>query len=148
MLESNDRDGFVTTLCASALDMAWEELECRIVVPRQYVSDFHKEGALHTMQGDGRRFPRFHYHVRGVLHCRQTFPAMPRREERYLVLTKNLSRCGLSFLHEQQLFPHERMALNLAGGKHVDIEVARCKKHNDRCFEIGAVFLGCPPECE
>ncbi len=140
MLEGNDRCGLVTP-DNPACDQAWDELECRILIPGKFLAIFQNEGATQTVMDDLRRFPRYHYHMRAVLHYRQTLPSMPRGEERYLVLTKDLSRSGLSFLHEQQLFPRERMAVDLAGGRHIDIEVARCIKHNDRCYEIGANFL-------
>ena len=139
MLEGDGRGGLVTSN-RPVLDEAWGELECGILVPEKFLSIFQKEGVLQTLMHDLRHFPRHHYHVRAVLHYRQTLPAVPRGEERYLVLTKDLSRSGLCFLHEQQLFPRERMAVDLAGGKHLNIEVARCTKHNDRCFEIGANF--------
>ena len=143
MLEGDARGGLLTS-DSPDFDKAWSELKCRILVPAEFLSIFLKDGLLQTVMDDLRRFPRYHYHVRAVLHYRQTLPAVPRGEESYLVLTKDLSRSGLCFLHEQQLFPGERMALDLAGGKHMPIEVTRCTKHNDRCFEIGADFLKHP----
>jgi len=140
MLEGNGCGGPVTP-DGQACDDAWDDLECKVLVPGKFLSVFQKEGAVQTVADDGRRFPRYEYHMRAVLHYRQTLPAIPREEESYLILTKDLSRSGLCFLHEQQLFPQERMAVDLAGGRHVEIEVARCIKHNERCFEIGANFL-------
>ena len=130
-----------------ACDEAWDDLQCKILVPREFLAILLKEGSLQTVMNDQRRFPRYHYHVRAVLHCRQTLPAVPRGEERYIVLTKDISRGGLCFLHEKQLFPRERMTVDLSGERHMDIEVARCVKHNDRCFEIGAIFLEQFAEC-
>jgi len=119
-------------------ETAWEELECRIQVPRKWLHFFEMKGMTPTATNERRRFPRFHYHARGVLHYRQTLPVVPRPRGRYLVLTKDVCRDGVCFLHEEQLFPHERMPLDLPGGRRVEIEVFRCTKHNSRCFEIGA----------
>ncbi len=133
---------------AKACDEASSDLQCNILIPREFLAIFQKEGSLPTVMDDQRRFPRYHYHMRAVLHYRQTLPAVPRGNERYIVLTKDISRGGLSFLHEQKLFPRERMVIEIASERKIDIEIARCIKHNDRCFEIGATFLEQPPECE
>ena len=115
-----------------------ERLSCNIDIPRQWRGEFEKEGALCTVVGDARRFPRFHDHVRAVLHYRQTLSALARPHGHYLVLTRNVSREGVCFLHEEELFPGERLSMDLPEDKMVELEISRCRKVNGKCFEIGA----------
>jgi hypothetical protein len=55
------------------------------------------------------------------------------------VLRTDLSAEGIAFLHAAQLFPGDLLAVWFPTGK-VECRVARCVKHNARCFEIGATF--------
>jgi hypothetical protein len=68
-----------------------------------------------------------------------TLPAIERGQQVHCVLTKDISRGGLSFLHTEQLFPEERIKLWLPIGKH-DALIVRCQRGNENCYEIGAVF--------
>lgn len=118
-----------------------EKLKCGIQVPREWLDLLEQHGPLPAKMDDGRRFPRFHYRVRGVLEHRQTLPALPRSPERFVVLTKDVSRKGVAFLHETQLFPTERANLWVPSGKATEIEIQRCTWINERCYEVGAVFV-------
>ncbi|OHB73408.1 MAG: hypothetical protein A2V70_11625 [Planctomycetes bacterium RBG_13_63_9] len=139
MLEHDDSDVPRAPLSGDC-GTAWDGLECRIQIPRKWLRYFEMQGVLGTVMNDCRRFPRFHCRACAVLHYRRTLPAVPRVEGRYAVLTRDVSREGVCFLHEEELYPCEEMALDLPGGKHMGIRVFRCAKHNDRCFEIGARF--------
>ena len=122
---------------------ARDGLECRIQIPRKLLPYLMMEGIVPTMIKDRRRSQRYYYHVQAVLHYRQTRLDVPRSEGRcYLVLTKDISRKGVCFFHEEQLFPQERMMLDLPSGKCIEVEVNRCVKHNEQCFEIGATLIG------
>ncbi len=68
-----------------------------------------------------------------------TLPAIERPHGFTKVYTKDVSRSGISFLTTHQLYPSERVILWTQKGK-LTCEVARCLKHNDKCFEVGAVY--------
>lgn len=86
-----------------------------------------------------RRFVRAAFHRRVVLELQQTFPSVPREERNYVILTRDLSRSGIGFLHAEQLYPGERVRLWLPTGP-VATEVTRCRRHDARCYEIGVRF--------
>jgi hypothetical protein len=76
-----------------------------------------------------------------ALEHRQSLPALPRADTRHVVYTKDVSRGGIGFLHSEPLFPMEQFRLALPDGKSRTIEVVRCRRIQQRCFEIGAVFV-------
>lgn len=120
---------------------AVRDLPCGVQLSRVLVEELNRTGASSTTENDRRRFVRFYCRVRGVLYYRQTLPAVEREERPFLVLVKNISRSGVGLLHEQQLFPHERFTLWMEGAQPREIEVARCRRLQPRCFEVGARFV-------
>ena len=76
---------------------------------------FDKSGPLPPVLDDARRFPRFYYRscAEVIIHpfCGRPGTAAVR----CFVLTRDLSRNGLSLLHNQQLFPAQRLELLLNG---------------------------------
>jgi len=85
---------------------------------------------------DLRRFAR--KRVRGEMLCQVIggMPSVPRSSEISKVVSLDVSRSGFSLLMDQQLYPGEEVLLWTLIGR-IPCEVARCLKHNDRCFEIG-----------
>ena len=83
-----------------------------------------------------RRFAR--KKVRGEMLCQITgvLPSVPRSSEVKKVVSLDLSRSGFCYLTDQQLYPGEEVLLWTLIGR-IPCEVARCLKHNDRCYEIG-----------
>jgi hypothetical protein len=117
------------------------QLSCRVKLSPEQVAEMQRQGPLPSLEGDKRRFVRFHLRARGILECRTTLPAIPRSSGRFLVLVKNLSRSGIGFLHEAQLFPRERLKIWVEGRRWLPIEVARCRRLHDGCYEVGGRFV-------
>ena len=140
MLDRRD-DAVAVAPANEAFDVAFVRLECRISIPREWLEEFERGGALPTATDELRRYPRFHFRSRAILIYRTTLPALPRKPGRYVVLTKNVSRQGICFLHEEQLFPTERMTLWLPSGGQTEVEVVRCMRVNERCYDVGVRFL-------
>jgi hypothetical protein len=61
----------------------------------------------------------------------------------FAVLTTDVSRQGVAFLHSAQLFPGEVVTVWFPAEK-LACRVMRCLKHNANCFEIGAAFESGP----
>jgi hypothetical protein len=127
-----------------AADDAFREamagLVCRIKLSAEDAAKLRRQGPLPSMEGDRRRFVRFACGVRGILDCQPTLPSIPREPGRFLVLVKNVSRSGICFLHEVQLYPRERCEIWVEGRRRLAVEVARCRRLRDGCYEVGARF--------
>jgi hypothetical protein len=121
-----------------------DALEGEVELPTWWTDFFQRQGPMPTCAGDRRRFPRSYFRSNAALHYRQTFPALPRAEAQHGVYTKDVSRAGLSFYHVEQLFPREQMSIVLPDGRTLHFEVVRCRRIQERCYEIGATFVSVP----
>ncbi len=106
--------------------------------PEEY---FSVSGAVPTMWQDQRRFVRKHLRVVAAIQYRRSLPAHPRSAQWHKVVTRDLSRNGVSFLHSEQIFPLEQLLLVLPDCKPRCIEVVRCRRLGDQCFQVGASFI-------
>ena len=113
---------------------------CQVRIPPDWESARSIGEPLPTVVDDRRRFPRFHYRVRGLITPRPIFPSHTRPEQTFVVYTKDISRGGVALLHSQELFPKERCQLRLPPRFDNEFEVARCMRLTDQCYLIGARF--------
>ena len=119
-------------------------LRCEIELPPSWQDRPGKTGSLATGSEQTRRFARRCFCMPAALRHLQTFPALSRPETWCRVYTKDVSRDGLSFLHSEQLFPRERTQLILIDGTRRTVEAVRCRRIQDRCFEVEARFVEGP----
>jgi hypothetical protein len=104
---------------------------------------FDRSGPLPPSFDDVRRFPRF--------YCRSITEATihPLRKGQApttcTILTRDLSRSGLSLVHEKQLFPGQLVELKL-NGQPRQLEVVWCKRQELGSYLIGCRFVGVDPD--
>jgi len=143
MLEIVSKSGAGDTAVAAPDEQflaAVHGLKCQVQLTRQLLEEFERTGPHPTIEGDRRRFVRYHVRARGILFYRQTLPAIERRQGPHLVLIRNISRSGIGFLHHEQLFPHERFTLWVEGKRRVEVEIAGCRRLHANCFDVGVTF--------
>jgi hypothetical protein len=99
---------------------------------------FDKSGMLPVTPDDGRRFPRFYFRTCAEAIIHPLFNA--REPSRCFVLTRDLSRGGVSLLHASQLFPGQRLDLVLNGEPPRPVEVVRCRRLKDGSYVVGCRF--------
>jgi hypothetical protein len=114
-----------------------EACECDLAVPSEWQDSLGRRGIISTHLREQRRFVRHRWSDCAVLEYNETFSSIPRAHTTAQVVTRDISQCGIAFLHSDQLFPGERISLWLAAGKRSFV-VQRCVQHNENCFEIGA----------
>jgi hypothetical protein len=116
-----------------------QSLTCGVEVPAWYreLQARHGQVQAPVRADERRRYARFHCLLPAVLECRGNLPMQPREPGRSLVLCKDVSRNGISFLHAEPLYPEEELSLWLRIGRRSYV-VQRCRRHNARCYEIGA----------
>jgi hypothetical protein len=117
--------------------------ECRVQVPRALEHRFRTGLRSSRPPNERRRFQRFSFAKKVLLQIESTVAGIERKPEFFTVFMLDLCRSGVAFLHCQELFPGEIPVVWFEGGK-VRCQVARCLRHNARCFEIGASFEGGP----
>jgi hypothetical protein len=128
------------------------QLPCDIELPPSWNDFFdHPESRpLREVPIEKRRYARRYLRAYAGLQYRQTAPVLRRPMMWHRVYMTNLSQGGILFLHAEQLFPLERMWMILPDPRVREfvpdpedciIEVVRCHRIQDHCFEIGARFV-------
>ena len=101
---------------------------------------FKKSGPLPTAFDEDRRYPRFYYRARV-----QAAIYPPGRKDQppalCSVLTRDLSRGGMNLIHNDQVFPGQRIDLVLTDGSPRSVEVMWCRRMAHRCYSIGCRFI-------
>jgi hypothetical protein len=125
------------------LNLRLAQTPCGVEAPRALQERLARRGAQRTAGDERRHFTRFAFLTKTLLEVSTTIRAIPRQPEVFAVLTTDLSRDGVAFLHVSQLFPGEVVSLWLHTGT-LACRVMRCLKHNSNCYEIGAAFESGP----
>ncbi len=123
------------------LERILEACQCSVELPAELDDFFEHSGPTGGSLAEQRRFPRVNLRTPAALRYRQTLHALPRAESWHKVFVKDISRCGVAFLHGEQLYPNERMALLMPDGTRLPVEVVRCRRLGARCYEIGVRFV-------
>lgn len=117
------------------------EIIDRLVIPPEVADNLEARKTV-PQPGDTRQFPRRYVVAKAVVQYQGGLPAFPRPPQLHRVVVADISRRGLRFLHSEQLYPGELAVVQVTGGKQMRIEIARCRKLAERCFEVGVKFAG------
>jgi PilZ domain len=116
----------------SLINVAWDKVEQKVRLPDGMNDFFDHFGPMPTRHGCRRAYHRFFLRGKAIL----------RRQDTYLaVFTADASRQGLCFLSPIQLLPKERCRIRLPNTKEFQIEVVRCRRLGESCYECGAIFV-------
>ena len=132
-----DRDDQGSSVEVPSID----DLPCLVKLPPGWLERYGAHTA--PMDNDKRRFPRIPcgaLETKAALEYRTTLPSRPRDELTFAIYPASISRGGIAFLHYEPLYPCESFRIRFRDGRACEVEVARCRKVGDRCFEIGARF--------
>jgi len=114
------------------IQVDWESLELKARLPDEMKDFFDQHGAVPTQPGCRRAYHRFFLRGKGILQ----------RQDGYLgVITADASRQGLRFMSPVQLLPKERCRIRLPRTKEFQIEIVRCRRVAELCYECGAMFV-------
>jgi hypothetical protein len=124
------------------------QLPCAIELPDEWDDFFQLRGQMPTSWNDKRRFPRQYMRVAAALEVLNTFAPLKRSSTPTRIYLKDASRTSVGFLHSEQLFPLERVAITAFEGARWQVEVARCRRIQDHCFEVGGRLVAAPEDDE
>jgi hypothetical protein len=124
-------------LCNSRelIESLWHSLDLRAELPCSKQEYWDHTGPMRVQYDSERRYHRYYLREIGVVqHSGQNLA----------VYTKDVSRIGVGFFSPIQLFPCDRVELQLPGKNTLSLEIARCLRIRDRCFECGTVYSSDP----
>jgi hypothetical protein len=114
------------------IDEIWRVAAPKTHLPNSAADFFDQSGPANLVFRSQRRFHRFFARGKAVLD----------RDGAYLgIFTKDVSRDGLGFLSPVELTPHEKLDLHIVGAPQRIVEITRCRRVADRCYDCGANFV-------
>ena len=94
---------------------------------------------------EGRRFPRLNFRtcIDAVVYLPpgEASSSGPDEGSQCQVLTRDISRGGMSILHKQQLFPGQKIDVVLNDGQQRRLEVIWCRRLGVGCYSAGCRFV-------
>lgn len=91
-----------------------------------------------------RRHERHLYMVEAKIAYFKRFDQLGACPAEFTVYTKDISRSGLSFLNEHEMYPGEivRVEVNLGGARReLYVKLVRCRRAGLKVFDVGGVFI-------
>jgi hypothetical protein len=91
--------------------------------------------------GESRRFPRYECRscIDVVIHPPANDPTQ--QSQACQMLTRDISRGGMNFLHKAQTFPGQLIDLVLPNGQERRLEVMWCRRLGAGCYTSGCRFV-------
>lgn len=113
-------------------DASWEEADLKAQLPEEMTDFFSYQGPTPVHPNCRRAYRRIYLRGKAVLDV----------DERCLgVYTVDASRQGIRFFSPIQLLPKLRVRLRLPKVREFQVEVVRCRRLGERCYDCGAVFV-------
>src|SRR4029078_13741233 len=114
------------------VQLAGEKVDVRATLPDEMTGFYDQHGAVPARPGCRRAYLRFFLRGKAILQ---------RQDKDLGVITADASRQGLKFLSPVQLLPKERCRIRLPKTKEFQIEIVRCRRIDECCYECGAMFV-------
>lgn len=115
-----------------ALARAWDEAELKTRLPEEMSDFFERIGMMSRRRLCRRAHQRFFLRRRAIVRCQNTTLA---------VYSMDASRRGIRFLSPIELPPKEHVRIQLPDTKEFRIEIVRCQRIADQCYDCGAIFV-------
>jgi hypothetical protein len=116
----------------SMTEFTWVNAAHQARLPEKFADFFERHGTIRAREGCRRAYLRFYLRGQAIVD---------RRGGQLGVFTTDASRQGIGFLSPVQLLPKERCRIQLPKTKGFQIEVVRCRRIDERCYECGAMFV-------
>jgi PilZ domain len=112
------------------IDQLWESAATKVQLSDSLRQFMEQQGAMPIYHDNRRAYHR--YFMRGKA-------VVLRGDATLAAYTKDVSRQGIGFLSPVQLLPKERVRLRVPKAQ-LSLEIARCRRVDQGCFECGARF--------
>jgi hypothetical protein len=114
------------------INLAWDEVAIKARLPEDMEDSFERLGLTPRRSACRRAYQRFFIRGKAILRWHETH---------YGVYSSDASRRGIRFLSPVELPPRERARIRLPNTKEFHIEVVRCHRLDECCYDCGAVFV-------
>jgi len=116
---------------ATLTELDWEQLPSRAELPCTWQDYMAAAGAMSTKPDSTRQFCRVALRSIAILWV---------GEEAHAVYTKDVSKLGLGFYCPVHLLPRTSVRIWIPGRSVLKLNISRCRRMAERCFECGSMF--------
>ena len=102
---------------------------------------FELSGPMPTAWDEHRRHPRFYFRSCAEAFIHPLRGQLDPTSPPCFLVTRDLSRSGVSLIHTEQLFPGQRLDLILNGEAPRPAEVVWCRRWDKERFAVGCRFV-------
>ncbi len=117
---------------ATEVNDLWDTIESKASLPTTPEEFFGKSG-LKALE-EHRAFVRHYLRCQGILRRK-------RDRETHAIYMKDCSRVGMGLISPVQLFPRERIQILMNPQRNYKLEVIRCRRLRENCYECGTIFI-------
>ena len=114
-------------------------MDWKIKIPAEWADYFEDTGRLAASADDQRHNQRLKIRTCGIMWFEKTIPIRSRTKTPMGIYTRDFARQGTGFLSSCEIYPEEQVWIVLPTFW-VQLRVARARRINDQCYEIGAVL--------
>jgi hypothetical protein len=116
----------------NVVELTWDQVEQQTRLPEKMDDFFEQVGLLPHHRDCRRAYQRFFIRGKAIL----------RWQEKYFgVYSADASRQGVRFLSPVAMPVKERARIRLPNTKEFHIEIVRCHRMEECCFDCGAIFV-------
>jgi PilZ domain len=112
--------------------VSWDTVEMTARLPSEMPNFFEQEGPLPVRPDCRRAYPRFYLRGKAILRLDSRL---------FGVYTVDASRRGIRFISPIQLLPKLRVWLRLPKIKEFQVEIVRCRRFEECCYDSAGVFV-------
>ena len=113
-------------------DRFWDTVELTARIPAKMTDFFERKGPTPVRPECRRAYRRFYLRGKAILHS----------DDKCLgVYTVDASRKGIRFFSPIQLLPKLHVRLELPDVREFEVEIVRCCRLEERCYDCGALFI-------
>ena len=116
----------------NVVDIAWENVELKTRLPENMVDFFDQLGLVPHQPGCRRAYQRFFIRGKAILRW---------QDRSFGVYSADASRQGVRFLSPVEMSLTERARIRMPNTKEFQIEIVRCHRIADECYDCGAIFV-------
>lgn len=117
---------------ASLIERLWAATKSQAELPDLQSDFFDLAGPMPLHYESRRAYHRFYFRRQAVLSYDKNLLG---------VYTTDVSQLGIGFISPVQLFPLDRVTLLIPGPKKTTLQISRCKRLADACYQCGGTFV-------
>jgi hypothetical protein len=116
----------------NVVDLTWDKVEMKTRLPESMDDFFDQAGMLPHHRDCRRAYQRFFIRGKAILRWQDNY---------FGVYSADASRQGVRFLSPVELRLGDRARIRLPNTKEFQIEIVRCFRMGDQCYDCGAIFV-------